>query len=326
MSNSAPISVVIPLYNKAEFVCKAIRTVLTQTWQHFEVIVVDDGSTDNGAQQVLRFSNESRVRLIRQSNRGTGAARNTGIANSYGDPIAFLDADDEWMPSHLGVIAGLAQRFPTAGVLATNFDIIDEQHVQRKWADPSVAFPHTVLLDTPQYFEFSAWNRGPACMQTSCCALRRSVYEHLGGFIEKGHQSSLGEDQEYWARVALHYPIAYDPATTSIYRLDIPNSALRGVVPDGWYPPVVRTVKDHLARDPEAPGAQQMRDFAAKILLNHVSRLLQRGKKAEGLTLLQDDILQGCRWNQRITRLRVGSHLPPAVIRAIVATRTAMAA
>jgi glycosyltransferase involved in cell wall biosynthesis len=326
MSNSAPISVVIPLYNKAGFVCKAIQTVLMQTWQHFEVIVVDDGSTDDGAEQVLRFSNESRVRLIRQRNRGTGAARNTGIANSYGDPIAFLDADDEWMPSHLGAIAGLAQRFPTAGVLATNFDIIDEQHVQRRWADPSVAFPHTVLLDTPQYFELSAWNRGPACIQTSCCALRRSVYEHLGGFIEKGHQSSLGEDQEYWARVALHYPIAYDPATTSIYRLDIPNSALRGAVPDGWYPPVVRTVKDHLAREPEAPDAQQMRDFAAKILLNHVSRLLQRGKKAEGLALLQDDILQGCRWNQRITRLRVGSHLPPAVIRAIVATRTAMAA
>lgn len=94
------LSVVIPLYNKAPYITRALDSVVTQTFADFEVIVVDDGSTDEGSQIVDAY-NDVRVRLVRQSNWGPGAARNRGIVEARGELIAFLDADDEWLPEYL---------------------------------------------------------------------------------------------------------------------------------------------------------------------------------------------------------------------------------
>ncbi|MGI6022871.1 MAG: glycosyltransferase family 2 protein, partial [Methanoculleus sp.] len=91
------VSVVIPLYNKAPYIARALASVITQTCQGFEVIVIDDGSTDGGA-EIVRRLDDTRIRVIRQENRGVSAARNRGIESARTDFIAFLDADDEWMP------------------------------------------------------------------------------------------------------------------------------------------------------------------------------------------------------------------------------------
>ncbi|MFN3301364.1 MAG: glycosyltransferase family 2 protein, partial [Sediminibacterium sp.] len=98
--NKPTVSVVIPLYNKGKYIERAISSVLAQTYPPLEIIVVDDGSTDNGPERVLKF-NDPRIILIRQENRGPGAARNTGLARAKGKYIAFLDADDEWLPNFL---------------------------------------------------------------------------------------------------------------------------------------------------------------------------------------------------------------------------------
>ena len=94
------VSIVIPLYNKAPYIERALHSIRAQTLSDFEVIVVDDGSTDDGASIVAAYS-DPRVRLIRQSNAGPGPARNAGIAEAKGEFIAFLDADDEWLPTYL---------------------------------------------------------------------------------------------------------------------------------------------------------------------------------------------------------------------------------
>ncbi len=96
----ALVTVIIPMYNKGELVGRSIRSILGQTYSDFEIIVVDDGSTDNGAEIVKGFEDE-RITLIRQQNSGPGAARNAGIEAANTEYIAFLDADDEWYPSFL---------------------------------------------------------------------------------------------------------------------------------------------------------------------------------------------------------------------------------
>jgi glycosyltransferase involved in cell wall biosynthesis len=121
VTQSPKLSVIIPLYNKKAYIARAIQSVLAQNWQDYELLVVDDGSTDNGRGVVREQFQDPRIRLVVQENSGEGGARNRGIAEMRGDIAAFLDADDEWLPTHLGHIAELAIGFPQAGWFATRY-------------------------------------------------------------------------------------------------------------------------------------------------------------------------------------------------------------
>lgn len=116
-------SVVIPLYNKQAYIADTLRTVFAQTYADFEVVVVDDGSTDDSAATVLAHS-DARLRLIRQPNAGVSAARNRGVAEARGSIIAFLDADDRWEPHHLETLADLVKLYPRCGAFATSYAIV----------------------------------------------------------------------------------------------------------------------------------------------------------------------------------------------------------
>lgn len=120
------ISIVIPLYNKGTLVERALRSISVQDASvGREVIVVDDGSTDGCADIARRAARDLGIddlRVITQANAGVGAARNRGIAEACGEFVAFLDADDEWSPSHLHTLAELAGRYPQCSVFATNYE------------------------------------------------------------------------------------------------------------------------------------------------------------------------------------------------------------
>ncbi|NIA10441.1 MAG: glycosyltransferase, partial [Nitrospiraceae bacterium] len=117
------VSAVIPLYNKAPYIQRALRSVLAQIFQDFEIIVIDDGSTDDGA-QIVKSIPDKRIRLIQQENAGVSAARNRGIKEAKGDLIAFLDADDAWKSEFLETILRLKKKFPEAGAYATAYEMV----------------------------------------------------------------------------------------------------------------------------------------------------------------------------------------------------------
>lgn len=111
-------SVIVPLYNKGTMVGRSISSVLAQTYQDFELIIVDDGSTDNSRQIAESYLGDIRVKLIAQKNKGVSAARNRGLKEAKGDYIAFLDADDEWLPYYLETVLFEALKFPKAGLIS----------------------------------------------------------------------------------------------------------------------------------------------------------------------------------------------------------------
>src|SRR5436305_12621525 len=113
------VSVLVPLYNKAAFVEATVRSVVAQDYQNFELLIVDDGSTDDGLARLQAVFYDSRIRIIRQAHAGVGAARNHALCQARSNILAFLDADDEWSPTHLSDLLYLAQEFPQAGILAT---------------------------------------------------------------------------------------------------------------------------------------------------------------------------------------------------------------
>ena len=193
-------SVVIPLYNQGSVVQRAIRSALHQGSCVDEVIVVDDGSTDNGPEQVSQIL-DPRVRRITRSHAGPAATRNAGLSASRHDFIALLDADDQWQPGFLDEIAALIRQFPAAGLYATGYSTREPSGKERPLSHST---PPDRRCEWSDYLGIAARGAPPLC--SSSTVLVRSVAEHLGGFPE---DERLGEDQALWVQIALHHTVAY---------------------------------------------------------------------------------------------------------------------
>ena len=206
------ITVVIPLYNKVNTIAKALDTVLAQTYQDFEVVVVDDGSADEGAAVVERYV-DSRIRLIRQANAGVSAARNRGIAEAKGEYVAFLDADDEWMPEFLAEIVALQQEYPNCKAQATKY----VQHMNGEKKNIVLnrlpfSGEHGVLTN---YFDVASCSHPP--VWTSAVCIERLLLQEIGGF-PLGIKS--GEDLLTWARIAVRTDWAYSLTPCAVFNVE----------------------------------------------------------------------------------------------------------
>jgi glycosyltransferase involved in cell wall biosynthesis len=184
------ISVVIPAYNAAPAILESLRSVQSQTFKSFEVIIVDDGSTDNTAEIAQRVSSEdSRFTLIRQRNGGSSVARNTAIARAKGDWIAFLDADDFWFPEKLARQARLIEQDPTANLVFTNLLYWDGER------DLYSAFPPNEPLlegDPIRRLIFAS------VYLTSSVLVRRDLLLKAGPFDP---EFRLSQDWDMWLRL-----------------------------------------------------------------------------------------------------------------------------
>jgi len=216
MQDSPVVSIVIPLYNKGTYIERTLNSVLAQTIQDFEVIVVDDGSTDNGANVVSEYHN-TKIRLIRQNNQGESAARNRGVAEAHSELIAFIDADDEWRPQFLETIIRLQKKNPLAGIYCTAYDMMR----------PNGIITRAVIVTVPpppwegvlsRYF-LSAALGGPT-VSSSSCAITKKIFDEFNGFLVN---CRYGPDTDLWGRIALKYPVMFSWYIGAIYHEDASN-------------------------------------------------------------------------------------------------------
>ena len=198
------VSVVVPLYNKAPYLSAALGSIQAQQRQPDEIIVVDDGSTDGGADIALA-AGIPRLRLIRQTNQGPGAARNRGIAAATGDLVAFLDADDYWYPEYLAQAVEILAACPEAAA-ATSGYIDYPEKICRKgmWVDRGLCEGIVCIsADTsPLLFTHMV-----AYMTPCTTVIRRHAIERHGGFAAGGCR--YAEDAALWARVLLNEPVYF---------------------------------------------------------------------------------------------------------------------
>ena len=204
------ISIIIPLYNKEKLIARTIQSVLQQTFQAFEVVVVNDGSTDNSAQKVEQIK-DARIRLIHQQNGGVSAARNRGITEARYDLVAFLDADDEWKPTYLETQYQLYQKYPECSVYACNYKF---QNTEGR-VTPTII--HKLPFQTEDgvlsnYFEVASCSHPP--LWTSAVMVKKEAVQAIGGF-PIGIKS--GEDLLTWARLAVKYLFAYNTKIGAVY-------------------------------------------------------------------------------------------------------------
>lgn len=192
-------TVVIPLYNKEHYIKNALQSVLQQSYQDFEVIVIDDGSTDQSLRVVERIISE-KVTIIKQNNQGVSVARNTGIENAKGEYIAFLDADDYWHKDYLLTINELIDGFPKSDIFVTAYEVdMGDGRINKS----SQLKPEKGCLDSywktlTEKYDF-VW--------TSAVTIRRESLIQAGLF-RVGEK--IGQDLDMWARVARINPkVAY---------------------------------------------------------------------------------------------------------------------
>jgi len=215
-------SVIIPVYNKAAYIEKAIRSVLNQTYQEFELILVNDGSTDDplppkGGDKALRLqkfgSFNHKIAIIEQDNQGVSLARNNGVKIAKYDYIAFLDADDWWEPTFLEQMKGLIVEFPQAGIYGSSYFKVKNGKTIQANIGVDAGFERGLI----NYLQVYAKTLYMPLTSISII-IKRSVFESEQGF-KPGLK--LGEDFDLWLRVCLKYPLAFLNIPLAYYNQDV---------------------------------------------------------------------------------------------------------
>lgn len=202
-------SVIIPVYNKARFIQNTLTSVLNQQFSDFEVLVIDDGSTDESCSIIQAFE-DPRIRLIKQTNQGVSAARNAGIQEAKAPYIAFLDADDLWEPDHLETMHNYCLQFPDESLFNTA-KTIDTGH---QLIPAHYAITHTADYELVNFFEAS---RIEPAIWTSSVVIKKSALDRVGNFDTS---IKSGQDLDLWIRLGMHFQVVFIWHRTARYTFD----------------------------------------------------------------------------------------------------------
>ena len=213
-------SVIIPLYNKRNAIVATLQSVLAQTYQNFEIVVVDDGSTDNSAQVVEELISAypqplpkgKGVRLVRKANGGVCSARNRGIQEAKYDYIALLDGDDLWDEHYLEEQAKLIQDFPEAKMWGVNYAFVKNGNIRKCYQGLGENYRGYVN----NYFGTS--HNDLFC--SSSVVIKKDAFDVAGYFDEN---IAYSEDLDMWYRIILHYPVAFYDKVLAYYNQDADN-------------------------------------------------------------------------------------------------------
>lgn len=213
-------SIIIPLYNKATYIEKAIQSVFDQTYFEYELIIINDGSTDRSLEVVTNFINSHNFpskfgnwNVINQKNAGVSSARNNGVKAAKNKYIAFLDADDWWEPDYLKEMKKLIENFPTAGVYGSSYYKVKKGQniIANVGVEPAFI---NGLINYCQVYAKSLYQ--PIC--TSAAIIKKKIFENEHGFTLT---LKLGEDFDLWLRVSMKYPVAFLNKPLAYYNQDV---------------------------------------------------------------------------------------------------------
>jgi len=219
-------SVIIPLYNKEELIHETISSVLNQTYKNFEIIVVNDGSTDNSLKVVNDIS-DPRINVLEQENLELSQARNNGVKISKYDYIAFLDADDLWCSNYLECICNLIYEYNNSYVFATKSKPWYKKHIPNLLCNSSEVKSYRLISDCFKIRE--------NIFSYSSIVFHKQVFNKIGFF---NPDVTFGEEEDLTIRLFLNYDLAYSNNGLVYYRkglknqLTTPNSKFQKIIPD----------------------------------------------------------------------------------------------
>jgi len=234
-------SIIVPLYNKGDYIIRAVESILNQTYKNFEIIIVDDGSKDDGVIKVENLDNHL-IKIIKQENQGVSRARNVGVINSKYDYVVFLDADDSWESIFLEELKNLINNFPFSGIYGINncFHYANGKSFFKKFNWLFRGEKEGIILD---YFDlFSKLGMSPFSNSSTC--IPKKVFNEIGGYMV-GIKTT--EDSDLWCRIAIKHKVAFNIKPLVNYYLEVPNNT-RSIVEYNDFQ-VSRTLQELLIKD-----------------------------------------------------------------------------
>lgn len=252
MSTAVKFSVVISLYNKEGNILSTIQSVLKQTHTDFELLVVNDGSTDN-SREIVENIEDPRLRLIDKNNGGVSSARNKGILESRNEWIAFLDGDDIWLPHHLEQIAKLITKNPKYMVFCGSF-IRSNAELPETYDEGYKFIPDYFVEAIKGHF---FW--------TSVVVLHKSVFDEAGVFPEN---ITMGEDLDLWARIGSKFEFIKSEKISAIYVQEADNKLSHKVIS------LKKTIFDHIDLK-NKKGTE--RKYFRHILIARIKHAIKKG-------------------------------------------------
>lgn len=215
-------SVIIPLYNKEAYIQQTIDSILNQSFTDFELIIVDDASTDDSLVLAKKYTSEKIIFIEHAKNKGLAAARNTGIKQASSSYITFLDADDYWKPNFLKTIHELIVSYTEARIFATNY----EEDWNGKRLVPKNGSTN-LPKDYSGYIDFFNLNRGQGIYCHGSVCFHRELFEKIGLYNE---QIEFSEDIDFNIRANFHFKLAYNTKREMVYAMKISNQITRSSI------------------------------------------------------------------------------------------------
>ncbi len=204
------VSIITPTFNRARYIGRTIESALAQTFKDFELIIVDDGSTDDSKQTIEPYLADSRVRYLYQENKERCAARNNGLRNSRGTYIALLDSDDLWLPHHLESCLRKTREMGETALIFSNSFVIDQD-------DKIISRLYTRVHEG--YVMDEIVKRLSSDFAPSASFIPKTIFDDVGYFLER-EGFSAGEDTERWISIANKYPFFSTHKFTVLYRVN----------------------------------------------------------------------------------------------------------
>lgn len=225
MKNKPFFSIIIPLYNKEHYIARAIFSALNQTFQDFEIIVINDGSTD-GSLAAAKEITDPRIRIFNQKNLGVNNARNAGIKKSKGKYIAFLDSDDAYTPQFLQTVYEMIRRYGKYEFFATAFKRVykDNSETETKYGTKNIYIVKDFITQVAKTGKFF--------IHISAVVVKKTVFDKTGYFFSRSPKYHSGitivDDLDLWIRISWKYDLVYSNTAGCIYYTNTPVNVIGG--------------------------------------------------------------------------------------------------
>ncbi len=285
-------SVVIPVYNKAPHIQCSISSVLNQTFQNFELILVNDASTDNSLEEIQKFTDE-RIRLFQRTEPGPGgyAARNLGIEKAEGEWVAFLDADDEWYPNHLEKMHELAHKYPdvyfmSCGWQTQNNGVKNENAFYKELKEKD-----SLRITVEEYLKFALKKKLPVWTSVASVKKTSPVASNL---FPADLGAKRGGDLHAWLKLICHHKqMAWSNHIGAVYHVDSVNMVTKSsaAVPDLYNNSILARLSKNLTKSEQK---LLIRYFNLKLILNWTENLLSLKKNFTLYNQIKGNLFHKC--------------------------------